>query len=106
MAISERQDQSPTAIVLVGDPDDPQRGEITVMENLTKAARLVEALLEAGFEEERIRVFSGSEEHVHVTYRPVVSFLTSDGETPAPADEMEAEAEGASTVEGKTTAER
>jgi hypothetical protein len=87
----------------VGDPDDPQRGEITLMENLTKAARLVEALLEAGFEKERIRVFSGSEEHVHVTYRPVVSFLGVDGGTTPAANAVDDEA---GTVEGKTAAER
>ncbi len=48
------------AIVLVADRDDAKYGEITVVDDLRKAERLVETLLEAGFDRERIQVFVGN----------------------------------------------
>ncbi len=48
------------AIVLVADRDDAKHGEITVVDDLRKAERLVETLLEAGFNQERIQVFVGN----------------------------------------------
>lgn len=69
-------------IVLVCDRDDPKHGEISVLEDTHKAERLVETLLEAGFEQERIRVFSGAELEMHVTHRPVVSLLGEGIERP------------------------
>ncbi len=78
-------------IVLVADRDDPRHGEVTVLADGRKAERLVETLLEAGFERERIRIFSGAELDVQVTQRPVVS-LVADGAAGSPdADEAEAE---------------
>ncbi len=65
-------------IVLVSDLDDAKHGEISIVENAQKAARLVETLLEAGFEQERIRIFDGTEMTMHVTHRPVVA-LTGPG---------------------------
>lgn len=78
-------------IVLVSDLDDGKHGEITVVENPIKAARLLETLLEAGFEQERIRVFSGAEMEMQVTHRPVVA-LVGSGQPPedtAPATKDE-----------------
>lgn len=62
-------------IVLVSDLDDAKHGEISIVENAQKAARLVETLLEAGFEQERIRIFDGTEMSMHVTHRPVVALM-------------------------------
>lgn len=59
-------------IILVSDRGDEKHGEITVLDDSAKAERLVETLLEAGFEQERIRVFHGSDVPMKVTYRPVV----------------------------------
>ncbi len=68
---------STTVIILVSDPDDPKHGQVTVVDDPFKAERIVETLLEAGYERERFRVFSGKENELRVSYRPVVS-LTGD----------------------------
>ncbi len=68
-------------IVLVTERDDEKHGEISVLESPDKAARLVETLLEAGFEEQRIRVFTGHEMEMQVTQRPVVALVTGDHST-------------------------
>ncbi len=74
------------AIVLVADRDDAKHGEITVVDDLRKAERLVETLLEAGFDRERIQVFVGNSLGMQVAQRAVVS-LVGDG--------VSAEGEGA-----------
>ena len=71
---------SDRAIVMIYDQDDQKRGEISVVDNAHKAARLVETLLEAGFEQERIRIFTGAEMEMQVTHRPVVALV--GGEVP------------------------
>ena len=45
-------------IVLVSDKGDSKHGEISVLNDPQKAERLVETLLEAGFEAERIKVLA------------------------------------------------
>lgn len=74
-------------IVVISDMDDPKRGEISVLDSPQKAARIVEALLEAGFEQERIRIFCGGEMEMQVRQRPVVALtgphLPIDGEARA-----------------------
>lgn len=67
-------------IVLVSDPGDSKHGEISVLDDPHKAERLVETLLEAGFEEGRIQVFTGRESDFQVSQRPVVALLGEDGE--------------------------
>ncbi len=62
-------------IVVVSDRDDAKRGEITVTDNPSRAANLVETLLEAGFDQERIRLFSGDQTEMRVTTRPVVALV-------------------------------
>jgi hypothetical protein len=69
---------SDSVIVVVSDLDDAKHGEINVVESLQKAARLVETLLEAGFDQTRVRVFSGEELDMHVRHRPVVALVTGD----------------------------
>jgi len=65
-------------IVLVADRDDPKHGEITVLEDRHKAERLVETLLEAGFEQERIRVFAGTALDMQIAHRPMVTLVGKD----------------------------
>jgi len=72
---------SSRTLVVVYEQNDEKRGEITIVENAQKAARLVETLLEAGFERERIRIFTGGEMSIQVTHRPVVALV--DGGAPA-----------------------
>ncbi len=62
-------------IVVVSDRDDDKRGEITVTDDPDRAANLVETLLEAGFDQERIRLFSGDQTEMRVTNRPVVALV-------------------------------
>jgi len=69
---------SDAVMVIVSDLDDAKHGEINVVENLHKAARLVETLLEAGFDQTRVRVFSGAELDMRVRHRPVVALVTGD----------------------------
>ena len=62
-----------TIIVLVSDKDDSKHGEISILDDPQKAERLVETLLEAGFDESRIRVFNGRSSEFEVNHRPVVA---------------------------------
>ena len=68
-------------IVMVSDLDDPKHGDLNVLEGQHNAARVVETLLEAGFAEERIRIFNGEEMGMQVAHRPVVALLS--GEAPS-----------------------
>lgn len=98
------------AIVLVTDRDDAKHGEITVMDDLRKAERLVETLLEAGFDRERIQVFVGNSLDMQVTHRAVVSLVgdgvAADEESVEPAeDPEEAEVEERTPVANPEPAE-
>jgi hypothetical protein len=73
--------------------DEEKRGEISVMDNPHKAARLVETLLEAGFGKERIRVFTGNEMELQVTHRPVVALVENDAPAEEPDDAINVPAE-------------
>jgi hypothetical protein len=63
---------------MVSDLDDAIHGEINVLQSQEEATRLVETLLESGFEQERIRIFVGDEMQMEVRHRPVVSLSTTD----------------------------
>lgn len=65
-------------IVLVSDKGDSKHGEISVLDDPHKAEKLVETLLEAGFEQERLHVFVGRESDFQVSQRPVVALVGED----------------------------
>ena len=89
-------DQTPTKVILlVTDPEDPKHGEVSLLDHPEKAERMVETLLEAGFEQERIRAFMGVEATIVVTHRPVATLVT-DG-----ADRARAEPAGADRGNGR-----
>jgi hypothetical protein len=69
---------SAKVIVLVRDRDDSKYGEMTVLEDMERAERLLETLLEAGFQRDRIQVFYGDQMGLRVTYKPAVT-LASQG---------------------------
>ena len=69
-----------TIIVLVSDKDDSKHGEISILDDPQKAERLVETLLEAGFDESRIRVFNGRSSEFQVNHRPVVALVDGSSE--------------------------
>ena len=77
-----------TIIVLVSDKDDSKHAEISILDDPKKAERLVETLLEAGFDESRIRVFNGRSSEFQISHRPVVALVDGSGErTRRPAAE-------------------
>ncbi len=69
-------------IVHVSDRDDPKRGEVIPLEDRGEVERLLESLLETGFEQGRIRVFTGDELDIVVTQRPVVTLVGERAEAP------------------------
>lgn len=84
-------------IVLVSDRGDSKHGEVSVLDDPQKAERLVETLLEAGFEPERIRVFAGRASEFQVSHRPVVA-LMAEGEEGEPEARPQAAAEESAPV--------
>jgi hypothetical protein len=90
-------------IVLVADRSDPKHGEIVVVDTTAEAERLVETLLEAGFDPEQVRVFSGAEMEAQVSQRPKVDLVESGPDEPAPAHDPPAEEE-AQTAEALSEA--
>ncbi len=82
-SLKEARPVSEKIIVLVTDRGDSKHGEISVLDDPHKAEKLVETLLEAGFEQERIQVFAGSQSDFQVSQRPVVA-LVAEGEEAGP----------------------
>ncbi len=80
-------------IVLVADRDDPKHGEIVVVDTTAEAERLVETLLDAGFDRERVRVFTGTEMEAQVSQRPKVELVERGLDEAALADDSPAEEE-------------
>ncbi len=103
---------SDRVIVMVSDLDDPKHGELNVVDGHQKAARMVETLLEAGFEQERIRIFNGEEMGMQVAHRPVVALVSgtapANGATPveddAPEETVAADKPALSRILPKTKA--
>jgi len=93
-------------VLLVSDENDRKHGEISVLDTAHETERLLETLLEAGFDQERIRVLTGSEAEFVTTYRPVVSSADEANQTTNPArsasDHVEPEA---TEIEAETEAE-
>jgi hypothetical protein len=75
-------------LVVVSDLDDSGRAEITVVDGAERASRLVETLLEAGCEKERIRVFTAEEMDMRVTHRPVVALTMGETEEEPPVEDQ------------------
>lgn len=79
---------STKVIVMVSDRDNAKRGEITVADNPRTAAHLVETLLEAGFQQEQIKLYSGDEAEMRISSRPVVA-LVDGSSTPTARESVE-----------------
>lgn len=67
-------------IVFVADRGDQRFGEVSVFDSSGEAERLLETLLEAGYDQQRIHVFSGAEMEARVSHRPVVALVSGDQE--------------------------
>ena len=66
-------------VVLVADQEDQKRGEITLFDTPTEAERHVEALLDSGLEQKRLRILAGAEVDPQVSKRCVVSLPIDNG---------------------------
>ncbi len=93
---------STKVIVMVSDRDNAKRGEITVADNPRTAAHLVETLLEAGFQQEQIKLYSGEEAEMRVSSRPMVALVDGPstpraGEPVAPDETAEKSADEEAT---------
>ena len=86
-------------IIVVTDTDDEKHGEISVVDDVKRAERLVETLIEAGFGQERIRVFSGRELDIQVSQHPVVSLIKGEGEAEDSTEEGQEPEEDAGSAE-------
>ena len=71
-------------IVLVSDLDDANHGEVNTLGSQEEASKLIESLLESGFEKERIRAFQAKKIALQVSHRPVVALV--GGGQPAAVD--------------------
>jgi len=78
---------SNNVIVVVADLEDPKHGEVSVLDSPQKASRMVETLLESGFAQERIRIFSGDEMGMQVAHRPIVALVSPNGVATKPVAE-------------------
>ncbi len=94
-----------TIIVLVSDKDDSKHGEISILDDPQEAERLVETLLEAGFDESRIRVFNGRSSEFQISHRPVVALVDGSSEE-ARRPEAQAERRGGKAEAPAAQAER
>ena len=95
-------------IVFVADGGDQRFGEVSVFDSSGEAERLLETLLEAGYDRQRIRVFSGAEMEARVSQRPVVALVTGDQEEVSESESPEALAdqkEAAGGEDGEPEAE-
>ncbi len=68
-------------VLVVSNEKDSKHGEISVLDTAHETERLVETLLEAGFEQDRIRVFAGSQAEFVTVYRPVVNLINEANQT-------------------------
>ncbi len=79
---------STKVIVMVSDRDNAKRGEITVADSPRTAAHLVETLLEAGFQQGQIKLYSGEEAEMRISSRPIVA-LVDGSSTPTAREAVE-----------------
>ncbi len=97
---------SDTFVLVVSDESDRNHGEISVLDTAHETERLVETLLEAGFDQDRIRVLRGSEAEFVTTSRPVVSLADEASQTTEPARSASDRVEpDATEIEAETEAE-
>ena len=93
-------------VLVVSDESDRNHGEISVLDTAHETERLVETLLEAGLDQDRIRVLRGSEAEFVTTSRPVVSLADEANQTTEPARSASDRVEpDATEIEAETEAE-
>ncbi len=93
---------STKVIVMVSDRDNAKRGEITVADNPRTAAHLVETLLESGFQQEQIKLYSGDEAEMRISSRLIVA-LVDDRSTPTVREPVEPYKTAERSADGEAT---
>ena len=88
-------------VLVVSDEKDDKHGEISVLDSAHETERLVETLLEAGIDQERIRVLTGSEAEFATTYRPVVALTDEANQRTEPDGPASDQAEPVEAHSGK-----
>jgi len=68
-------------LLFLADDEARERGEISFFDDAGEATGHAESLLEAGYEQDRIRIFGSDEMEIYVTQKPVVSFAGPDNST-------------------------
>ena len=71
-----------TFVVLVADEGDPEHARTRVLRSVEETAGHVQAQVEAGIEQSRIRVFASTEMAIKLTFRPVVTIDHEIAEDP------------------------
>ena len=71
--------RSKKVILLVTDVGNPSHGEIQEHSDPEEASRMIETLLDSGYEQDRIQVFTGTKSEIAVAYRPVVTIAATTG---------------------------
>ena len=91
-------------VLVVSEEKDGKHGEISELDTAQETERLVETLLEAGFEQDRIRVFAGAEAEFVTSYRPVATLTDEANQTTEEAHLANNQAQP-EVVEGRAQAE-
>lgn len=93
---------SSKVVVMVVDPEEPRRGQITVTDGPVEAARLAETLLESGTDQAQIRIFTALEVRMIVRQRPVVSLVGGQATVAEASQANEPAASGEDGAEDET----
>lgn len=92
----------PRYLLFLADEKSPEKGEISFFDDAGEAATQAESLLEAGYEQDRIRIFSSDEMEMHVAHKPVVSLTGADsGATDSEEASANTDDNGASEGQGE-----
>ena len=101
---SDSEDKARTRVILlVADPKDAEHGEVKVYDDPHDAERMIETLLEAGLEQERFRVFTGTETDIVVTHRPVVDLGGGEAEQTPSSDRARGGGNGHATKDTRAS---
>jgi hypothetical protein len=65
-------------LLIVSDDNDGNHAEVATLDTATEIERRIESLLAAGFDADRIQVFTGGQTGVKVTQQPVVHLIRRD----------------------------
>jgi hypothetical protein len=77
---ARRKDRDMTGkfLLIVSDDNDGNHAEVATLDTATEIERRIESLLAAGFDADRIQVFTGGPTGVNVTQQPVVHLVKRD----------------------------